>query len=113
MITIAETSEYRKQAEKQLPLEERTAIISYLAQHPCGGEIMEGTGGIRKLRWAKPGKGKSGGVRIIYYYHNNDMPLYLITLFSKNQKVNLSQKEKNVLRNYIRELVKANGRRLQ
>ena len=51
---------------------------------------MQGTGGIRKLRWAKSGEGKSGGVRVIYYFHSESMPLFLLSLFGKNEKANLS-----------------------
>jgi len=55
---------------------------------------MEGTGGIRKLRWARHGMGKSGGVRVIFFYYNQGMPLYALTLFGKGDKDNLSQAER-------------------
>ncbi|MBY6239538.1 type II toxin-antitoxin system RelE/ParE family toxin [Vibrio harveyi] len=58
---------------------------------------MQGTGGVRKLRWAKEGGGKSGGVRVIYYYHSEDIPLFMLSLFGKNEKANLSKAECNVL----------------
>jgi len=58
---------------------------------------MQGTGGIRKLRWSAQGKGKSGGVRIIYYFHNELMPIFLLTLFGKGEKTNLSKSERNDL----------------
>jgi hypothetical protein len=67
---------------------------------------MEGTGGIRKLRWAREGKGKSGVVRIIYFYHNNEMPLYLLTLYGKNEKDDLSASERNALAKLARILVR-------
>ena len=57
--------------------------IADLAEHPNSGVLMEGTGGIRKLRWARQGGGKSGGIRIIYYFHNDSMPLYLLAAFGK------------------------------
>jgi len=81
-------------------------LISFLAAHPKTGDIMEGTGGIRKLRWAREGKGKSGGVRIIYFYHNNEMPLYLLTLYGKNEKDDLSASERNALAKLARILVR-------
>ncbi len=62
---------------------------------------MSGTGGVRKLRWSSKGKGKSGGVRIIYYYHNNSIPLFLLTVFGKNDKSNLTKAEKNELSKLI------------
>jgi len=95
MITIAEVPEYIRQAEKLLTAEERQDIVSYLAVHPKSGDLIEGTGGIRKLRWGRGGRGKSGGVRVIYYYHSETMPLYLITLFAKNEQANLSKADRN------------------
>ena len=70
---------------------------------------MQGTGGIRKLRWSAKGKGKSGGVRVIYYYHNGTMPLFLLTLFGKGEKANISQAERNELANFTKLLVKIYG----
>jgi mRNA-degrading endonuclease RelE of RelBE toxin-antitoxin system len=64
---------------------ERKAIVDYLAAHPHAGDIVENTGGIRKLRWSQGGKGKSGGARIIYYYHDQRIPLFLLTVFAKNE----------------------------
>lgn len=97
MITIAEVPEYIRQAEKLLTVEERQDIVSYLAAHPKAGDLIEGTGGIRKLRWGRGGRGKSGGVRLVYYYHSELMPLYLITLFAKNERANLTKAERNGL----------------
>ena len=56
---------------------------------------MEGTGGVRKLRWCRGGRGKRGGVRVIYYYHSEVMPLYLLTIFAKNEQDNLSKADRN------------------
>ncbi len=74
LTTITELPEYIRRANELLSEAERKAVIDYLAAHPLDGDIMEGTGGIRKLRWASGGKGKSGGVRIIYYSHLSDKP---------------------------------------
>ena len=110
MITIAEMEEYRKKANKLLPNEkEQKTIIDYLSKHPKSGEIMQETGGVRKLRWALPGGGKRGGVRIIYYYHDERMPLYLFTMFGKSEKDNLTDKEKKQLKTVIKNIVKAHG----
>lgn len=97
MITVAETSEFIRKARKLLSDEERQELISYLSSHPTAGYVMEGTGGIRKLRWARQGKGKSGGVRAIYLYYNEGMPLYALTIYGKGEKDNLSQAERNEL----------------
>jgi hypothetical protein len=97
MQTLAETPEYLRRAEKLLTADERRDILNYLAAHPRTGDLMEGTGGVRKLRWSRGNKGKSGGVRIIYYFHDENMPLYLLTLFAKNERANLSKAERNML----------------
>jgi hypothetical protein len=73
--------------------------------HPGAGVLIKGAGGIRKLRWARSGRGKSGGVRVVYYFHNREMPLYLLTLFGKNEKADLSMEEKNYLSGLVKELV--------
>ncbi len=67
---------------------------------------MQGTGGIRKLRWSAQGKGKSCGVRIIYYHHNESLPLFLLTVFGKGEKANLTKAESNDLAKLTSLLVK-------
>ena len=62
MNTVAETEAFSKKISKLLPEEEKENLISHLSEHPNAGDLTQGTGGIRKLRWAKEGKGKSGGV---------------------------------------------------
>lgn len=86
-----------KTSEKHLSDTEKDFVINCLDEHPATGDIMQGTGGIRKLRWSAHGKDKSGGVRIIYYFHNENMPLFLLTLFGKGEKANLSKSERNEL----------------
>lgn len=107
MITIAEVPEYIRQAEKLMSVAERQDVLHYLAAHPKSGDLIEGAGGIRKLRWGRGGRGKSGGVRVIYYYHSELMPLYLLTLFAKNEQDNLSKAERNDLAKLVDILVDA------
>lgn len=97
LVTVAETPEYLRRAERLLSAASRGEIVDHLAVRPRAGEVMQGTGGVRKLRWARGGRGKSGGVRLIYYYHSEAMPLYLLTVFAKNDKANLSSAERNDL----------------
>jgi len=66
MQTIVELPEFLKRSE------------NYLASHPASGDIMQGTGDIRKLRWSTQGKGKSGGVRVIYDHHHQSIPVISI-----------------------------------
>lgn len=65
-ITVGETAEFIRAAKKIMDDQERAAVVDFLSQHPEAGSIIEGTGGVRKLRWSLPGAGKSGGVRVIY-----------------------------------------------
>jgi hypothetical protein len=97
LITVAETPEYLRCAERLLSAAERADVVTYLAAHPRAGDLMQGTGGVRKLRWALGGRGKSGGARVIYYFHSEAMPLYLLTVFGKNERANLSKAERNDL----------------
>lgn len=97
MHTVVEIPQYSKKADKLLSEIEKNEIISYLAFHPKAGEILGGTGGIRKTRWKREGKGKSGGVRIIYYFHNEQIPLFLLSIFSKGEMTNISKAERNSL----------------
>lgn len=102
---IAELPTYIRLAEKLLSVEERQDLINYLAEHPKSGDVMQGTGDVRKLRWRRGGQGKSGGVRVIYYFHDDLMPLYLLTLFAKGDKANLTKAERNELADLIDALV--------
>lgn len=97
MQTIVELPEFIKIANKLLSISEKDELIDYLAIHVKAGDLITGTGGIRKLRWSAQGKGKSGGVRVIYYYHNKTIPLFLLAMFSKGEKDNLSKSERNEL----------------
>lgn len=109
MQTIVELPEYIQRASRLLSESEKKGIINYLASHPQSGAIMQGTGGIRKFRWASGNKGKSGGVRVIYYYHNKLIPLFLLTVFGKNEKDNLSKSERNELAKFANLLSKNYG----
>lgn len=66
------------------------------------------------MRWALPGRGKSGGSRVIYYFHNESMPVFLLSVDAKNKQVNLSPTERSALKRLVPELIKAyRGRRIQ
>ena len=97
MQTVAETPHYASRAEKVLTASERDVVIDTIAADPLKGDVIEGTGGIRKLRFAKGGRGKSGGVRVVYYYYNEAAPIFLLEIFGKNEKGNLSKAERNAL----------------
>lgn len=107
MQTVAELPEYIRAADKLMSADERQDIIRYLAEHPTDGDLIEGAGGVRKLRWRRGGQGKSGGVRVIYYFHSESMPLYLLTLFAKGDRANLTKAERNELATLTDLLIRA------
>ncbi len=97
-MTVVETPSFLRKAKGLLSEEERADLVAFLAENPQAGVIMPETGGVRKLRWARPGQGKSGGYRIIYYFHNDAIPLFLLTLYGKSEKANLTTAERNTMR---------------
>ncbi len=104
-ITVIETPEYLSRCKKLMEEKERFDIINFLSENPNVGNLIEGTGGARKLRWKRDGHGKSSGFRIIYFFHNQAIPLFLLTMFAKNEKVNLTIVERRQLKNILYELV--------
>ena len=69
--------------------------------------VIKGTGGVRKVRVALEGRGKSGGARVVYYFHSEAIPLYLLTVFAKNEKANISKAERNALARLVELLKRA------
>ena len=99
MHAVCETHAFRRAAAKAgMSEDDIFALIGYLAENPTAGDVIPGTGGCRKLRWAGRGKGKSGGFRTISFYSGAMMPVYLLTVFGKGEKANLSDAECNALR---------------
>jgi len=86
-------------------------LQAVLLENPEAGAIIVGSGGLRKVRWALPGRGKRGGARVIYFYHNADLPLFLLTAFAKNVREDISQAARNDFRRLTGLLVENYGRR--
>ncbi|MEZ0213480.1 MAG: type II toxin-antitoxin system RelE/ParE family toxin [Xanthobacteraceae bacterium] len=110
-VGVVETPEFLAATGKLMDEEERAALIDYLAYHPAAGDLVRGTGGVRKLRWALQGRGKSGGVRVIYFYHDPGMPLFALTAYAKNERADLSQQDRNEFRRLTALLVETFKRR--
>lgn len=106
-VTVVETPEFITRADLLLAEAERDALIWYLAANPTAGDLVVGTGGIRKLRWGLEGRGKRSGARVIYFFHDFDMPLFALTMFAKNERTDLSQKERNDFRWLTKVLVQS------
>jgi hypothetical protein len=109
MHTVVELPPYLKKAEKLFSEQERDQIVLMLAENPECGEVTPGTGGLRKVRVAMEGRGKSGGARVIYFFYNETLPVYIFAVFAKNEKANLTQGERNELRKRAEVLKKGAG----
>jgi hypothetical protein len=106
MQTVVELENFVKRAKSILSEDERAALIDFVAANPEAGVALGG--GLRKVRFARQGAGKSGGYRILYIFGGVHMPIFLLTLFAKNEKDNLTKAElataievsKTVIANY-------------
>jgi hypothetical protein len=106
--TVCETHAFRRAAiQAGLGEADIAEMIEYLASNPLAGNEMPGTGGCRKVRFAGRSKGKSGGYRTITFFTGEELPLFLITVFGKGEKVDLSKKEQNQLRELTKQIVTA------
>ena len=98
MQTVVETPDYLSDAKVAgLSNDEREAIARLVAASPDAGVLIPGTGGARKLRFAGRGKGKSGGYRVVTYFGGADIPVFLLNMFAKGDKVDLTAAERNEL----------------
>ena len=111
-MTVVETPSFLREAAAALTEEERADLVSYLAANPEAGEVMPETGGARKLRWKAQGRGKRGGVRAVYYYHDTELPLFLLNVFAKNEKANLTNAERNEMKKLLPRLIAGYRKRL-
>jgi len=106
--TVVETRAFLSDARSLgLPEAERLAIVTWIAANPAAGDVIEGTGGARKVRFAGKGKGKSSGYRVITFFTGTDIPVFLLNVFAKNEKTDLTAKERRVLKTVLVDMVKA------
>ena len=92
-ISVAETQIFERAANKIWSEDEHLALVDYVARNPESGDVIPGTGGVRKLRWGKAGSGKRGGARMIYFFYDMDCPLYLLLAYAKAQTSDLTGEE--------------------
>jgi hypothetical protein len=95
--TVVEMPAYLRTAEAIFTATELERIVSLVAADPDCGEVMPGTGGFRKVRVARGGMGKRGGARVVYIVRSEAFPIFLVAAYAKNEKDNLSKKERNEL----------------
>jgi hypothetical protein len=97
-----ETSAFTKRVTGYLTDDEYLGLQMFLLERPDAGQIVRGTGGVRKLRWAITGRGKSGGLRVIYYWRVSNDEIWLLTMYSKNERENISS---HILKQIAEEIV--------
>jgi hypothetical protein len=98
MQTVLTTSTFDRQARAAgLTDDEVAAMAAEIGADPLSGDLIPGTGGARKLRFARQGAGKSGGYRTIHYFGGDDVPVFLLAIVDKGQRANLSKAERNEL----------------
>jgi hypothetical protein len=102
--SVIELPGYRRRADELLRSLEQDAIVDLIAFEPTRGDLINGTGGLRKVRVGRGGSGKRGGARVIYYFYNANFPV-LMALYAKNEKADLSAREKREFSSYAKEAV--------
>lgn len=102
MHTVRETHVYARAADAAgLTDDERLDIMRIVGSNPTLGVVIPSTGGARKFRYAARGKGKSSGYRIITYFAADDVPVFLMDVYAKGERINLTQAEKNALKDVL------------
>jgi len=105
--TVIETPTFLASAKDEgIDDDERLAIVAFFARNPEAGEVMRETGGARKARIAGRGKGKSGGYRVITFYAAKDIPVFLLDVYGKGSRANLSAVERNQLKKVLTSLLR-------
>ncbi len=114
MQTVVETEDFLKDAKRaDLSEDDRKEIVDFISENPLAGNEIAGTGGARKVRFAAKGRGKSGGVRVITFYSGADIPVFLLNVFAKGDKVNLTKTECNTLKKILGGIAEAYRKRKQ
>ncbi len=101
---FVETSEFSKRLRLYLDDQDYAALQAFLGARPSAGDIIRGSGGIRKIRWGSKGRGKQGGIRVIYYWAVAEEHIYLLTLYSKRVKDDLTHAELAAWRKIVEDI---------
>ena len=94
LITVVETGPYLAMASAIMSAVERSDVVDKIAQEPSAGDLIPGAGGLRKVRIPLQGRGKRGGGRVITFFHNEDMPVFLIAAYAKNDLADLTHSQR-------------------
>lgn len=102
-MVIVETSIFTRLVVDLLADDSYAALQSVLVERPDAGVVIQGGGGILKIRWRLPGRGKSGGVRVIYYWAVSDDKILMLYVYPKSEQEDLSREQVRVLRAIVEE----------
>lgn len=105
MITVVELKNFQRDADDIFTDEERNELIDFLSANPHFGEVIPATGGVRKLRWGAKGHGKSRGARVIYYFRDLNVPVFVLAAYAKGEKINLTMVEREQMRKLVDEII--------
>ena len=100
-MVIVETRAFTAQIGDLMADDEYRELQLHLATHPTAGDVIPGTGGLRKVRWGARGRGKRGGCRVIYFWHAASSRLLMLFTFSKGERVDLTPQQKKLLRQIV------------
>lgn len=109
MATVIAGKRYERDAKRLLTEQERAALREAIASNPGVHPVIRGTGGVRKARWSRQGKGKSGGVRVIYYYWTWDDEVYLLYIYAKSEQADMSAADRKAVKAFVEGLKRARG----
>ena len=104
-VSVIEFAGYRRRADELLTPDEREAVVDLVAYEPTCGDLMPGTAGLRKVRIGRGGIGKRGGARVVYYFHDDEIPILLLALYAKNEKGDLTSGAIKELAALVKEIV--------
>jgi hypothetical protein len=104
-VSVIELAGYRRRANELLTREQQDAVVNLVAYEPTCGDLIRGSGGLRKVRIGRGGSGKRGGARVVYYFHDLDVPVFLLAVYAKNEKGDLTAEEKKEFAASVKELV--------
>lgn len=104
-VSVIELTGYRRRADALLSPDEREAVVDLVAYEPTCGDVIPGTGGLRKVRIGREGIGKRGGARVIYYFYNAEFPVVLMALYAKNERTDLTVRDRKALAGELKEIM--------
>ncbi len=110
-VSVVELPLFLRQAAGVWGDDERAAFVDYIARNAEAGDVIPETGGVRKIRWRRQGTGKRGGVRVIYFYHDLETPLFLIMIYAKAQREDMTPDEKKQVRTLATALKQGYGQK--